>query len=144
MMNNRQLITVLLICVIGAATLGYIFAVVMIPIVSSLPPPDYPQIILDPEFITAVMTIKMMISFVNMALILLTLGIYVQIYRAIKSKFTLSLITMILLLLMNALTSNPLLLFRFGFQASGVGGFAILPDIFTTIALLVLFYLSLE
>ena len=144
MMNNRQLIAVLLISVVGAAILGYLFAIVMIPIVSSLPPHDFPPIILEPEFIEFVMIIKTVISFVNMTLILLTLGIYLQIYRTIKSKFTLGLITMILLLLLTAITSNPMVLFRYGLQASGAGSFAILPDIFTTVALLVLFYLSLE
>ncbi|MDF1539024.1 MAG: hypothetical protein P1Q69_08980 [Candidatus Thorarchaeota archaeon] len=140
-MNNRYLIAILIIAIIFAAILGYAFAIATIPIatVPTAPPPDIP-----PHIVASFIILKTMVSFINIALILLTLGIYLDIYRSVKSKFTLGLITMILLLLMYALTSNPLIHIIFGYQTIGLGPFAILPDIFTTIALLILFYLSLE
>ncbi len=140
-MNNGQLIAILIVSVIAAAILGYVFAILTIPIVTvpSTPPPDIP-----PQIIASSIILKTIVSFINVALILLTLAIYLDIYRTIKSKFTLGLVTMLLLLLMYALTSNPLIHLRFGYQTIGLGPFAILPDIFTTIALLILFYLSLE
>jgi hypothetical protein len=130
-----------MVSMIIAAILGYIFAIVTIPIatVPSTPPPDVP-----PHIVATSIILKTMVSFINIALILLTLGIYIDIYRTIRAKFTLGLITMILLLLMYALTSNPLVHLGFGYQTIGLGPFAILPDIFTTVALLILFYLSLE
>jgi hypothetical protein len=47
-------------------------------------------------------------------------------------------------LLLNALVSNPLLQFGFGFRAFGLGPFAMLPDLFTFFALVVLLYLTLK
>ncbi len=140
-MNNRQLIAILIVSMVFATILGYFFAIVTIPITTI---PSIPTRIPDPEIIATFTILKTIVSFINMALILITLGIYLDIYRTIKSKFTLGLVTMILLLLMYALTSNPLFHFRFGYETIGLGPFTILPDIFTTVALLILFYISLE
>ena len=140
-MNNRRLITILIVTVIIAGILGYLFSTMTIPLATL---PYYPIERLTPDTIAGFTILKTMISFINMALILLTLAIYINIYRSIKSRFTAGLVMMILLLLMNALTSNPLLQIRFGYAAVGLGPFAIIPDFFTTIALLILFYLSLE
>ena len=45
---------------------------------------------------------------------------------------------------MNAMTANPLLFLRFGFPIIGSGLGFMIPDVQSTIALTVLFYLSLE
>jgi hypothetical protein len=47
-----------------------------------------------------------------------------------------------LVLLLYALSSNPLLQWVFGFRAFGLGPFAMLPDLFTFVALAVLLYLT--
>ncbi|MFW9850280.1 MAG: hypothetical protein ACFFF4_14175 [Candidatus Thorarchaeota archaeon] len=140
-MNNRQLTALLVISVIVAGVLGYIFAIVTIPIAMI---PNFPVRPIPPEVISTYITLKTIISFINIALILLMLGIYGDIYRKMRSKFTLGLVTMITLLLMYALTSNPIIHSNLGFQTIGLGPFTFLPDVFTTIALLILFYLSLE
>lgn len=142
-MSKRVQIAVFTVTIALAALLGIFFSWAFI---TNRPPGHYPFEI-PPEFLPSIalfMTLKIVVSSVNMALILLTLAVYADIYRRIKSKFTMGLILMLLVLLMHALTSNPLLQYGFGYQVIGFGPLIILPDVFTMIALLVLFYLSLE
>ena len=85
---------------------------------------------------------KTVISSVNAVLLLSLLAIYVELYNKVKSEFTLGLIIYNLALLLYALTSNPLLHSGLGFMGSGLGPFAMLPDLFTLIASGILLYLS--
>jgi hypothetical protein len=87
---------------------------------------------------------KSIISIVNVTLLAALLYVYTKIYGDVKSKFTLGLIIMQLALLVYALTSNPLLQVLFGFRAEGLGPFAMLPDLFASVGLSILLYLSLE
>ena len=87
---------------------------------------------------------KTMISLVNIVFILSLILIYYGVYRQVKSQFTLGLIVVMLVLLMYASTSNPIIQVLFGFQAQGLGPFAMLPDVFTTFALGLLLYISLD
>lgn len=89
-------------------------------------------------------TIKTVFTTLNATLILILLVIYVEIYSRTRSEFTIGLIIFSAVLLLNALVSNPLLQFVFGFQAFGLGPFAMLPDLFTFFALAVLLYLTLK
>jgi hypothetical protein len=89
-------------------------------------------------------TAKIVISFVNVFLILSLLVIYVDIYRAVRSRFTVGLIVTIVALLVYAITSNPILQLFLGYPISGPGPFLFIPDIFTALAAGVLIYLSLE
>jgi hypothetical protein len=86
--------------------------------------------------------IKTVISSVNITLLVFLLTTYVNIYREIKSEFTLGLIIFSSVLLLYALASNPIVHGIFGFRAVGLGPFAMLPDLFTFVALSVLLYLS--
>jgi uncharacterized membrane protein len=89
-------------------------------------------------------TIKSVISTVNISLTLILLFIYVDIYRKTKSQFTIGLIIFSLILLFYTISSNPFIQLLFSFRAFGLGPFAMLPDIFTFAALLILLYLSLK
>lgn len=82
------------------------------------------------------------LSSINATLLVILLVTYVKMFTMIKSEFTLGLILFSLTLLFYTLTSNPILQRIFGFQAFGLGPFAMLPNMFTTIALAVLFYLT--
>ncbi len=84
------------------------------------------------------------LSTVNVTLILFLLISYFDIYRKIKSEFTVGLIVFSLTLLFYALSSNPLVHWLFGFRGFGLGPFAMLPDLFTTVALTVLLYLTFK
>jgi hypothetical protein len=123
--------------------MGLIVSTLVLPLLES---PDLPFPIPDEylPLISAMIVFKAVISTVNFALILCALAIYYNIYRAMRTRFTLGLLMMIIALMMNAFTSNPLLQFRFGGQFIGLGPLTFLPDVFTTITLIVLLYISLE
>lgn len=88
--------------------------------------------------------VKTMLSTINATLLVLLLGTYIDIYRKLKSEFTLGLILFSLILLLYAVSSNPLLQQFLGYWGIGLGPFAMLPDLFTTFALVVLLYLTMK
>jgi hypothetical protein len=87
-------------------------------------------------------TIKTVISTINVTLLVFLLFTYVDIYRKTRSEFTIGLIIFSAVFLLNALASNPFVIWAFGFRPFGLGPFAMLPDLFTLAALTVLLYLS--
>jgi hypothetical protein len=86
--------------------------------------------------------VTVVLSTVNVALLVFLFSAYLGIYRKVKSDFTLGLMVFSVILLFYALSSNPLLQRVFGFRAFGLGPFAMLPDLFTCVALSVLLYLT--
>lgn len=89
-------------------------------------------------------TAKTVISTINVTLLISLLIMYIGIYRKTRSEFTIGLVVFSLILLLNALASNPLMHWIFGFSAFGLGPFAMLPDLFTFVALAVLLYLTVK
>jgi hypothetical protein len=89
-------------------------------------------------------TAKTVFSTVNVTLSIILLLTYVSIYRKTRSEFTIGLIIFSAVFLLNALASNPLVIWIFGFRPFGLGPFALLPDLFTCGALIILLYLSLK
>ena len=89
-------------------------------------------------------TVKTVISTVNATLLIFLLITYIGIYSKTKSEFTIGLIIFSMVLLFYALASNPLVHWTFGFRAFGLGPFAMLPDVFTCVALAVLLYLTVK
>ena len=83
-------------------------------------------------------------STVNATLLVFLLAIYAEIYVKRKVQFTLWLMIFCSVLLLDALTSNSIIQWAFGFFPHGLGPFAMLPNIFTTIALAILLYLTLK
>jgi len=142
-MKKRTLIGIYFVSVIVAVILGIILSTIFLEGFTGGNSP-YPIPVEYIPALKAMMTVKTVISFVNMALIFLMLGIYIDLYRKIKTNFTAGLLLLILVLLMNAITSNPLIFMRFEGIFLGPSLGFIIPDIFSTIALSVLFYLSLE
>jgi hypothetical protein len=104
------------------------------------PPPSHE----NPEDIEFFYTAQTVVSTVNVTLSIFLLLIYVSIYRKTRSEFTIGLIIIIILFLLSALASNPLVIRAFGFLPFGLGPFALLPDLFTFGALAVLLYLSVK
>jgi len=102
-----------------------------------IPPPDN-----IPGDIELFYTAETVVSTVNVTLSIFLLVIYTNIYRKTRSEFTIGLIIFSAVFLLNALASNPLVVFAFGFRPFGLGPFALLPDLFTLGALMVLLYLS--
>jgi len=106
------------------------------------PHPPPPQNI--PGDIEFFYTAKTVVSTVNVTLLIFLLFTYISIYRKTRSEFTIGLIIFSIVLLFYALSSNPLIHWTFGFRAFGLGPFAMLPDLFTCVALAVLLYLTIK
>jgi phosphoglycerol transferase MdoB-like AlkP superfamily enzyme len=142
-MNNKKLTVILQVIVtsVVVAFIGLILATFILPPPQTTPPPipEPDRVLMD-----IYLKVKTMISLVNIVFIISLMSIYYGIYRQVKSKFTMGLIIVMLVLLMYALSSNPIIHVLFGYQAQGLGPFAMMPDIFTTIALGVLLYISLD
>ena len=88
--------------------------------------------------------IRIILSSINATLLVFMMATYVDMYRKLRSEFTIGLMLFSLSLLFYALSSNPLLQWLFGYQAFGLGPFAMLPEMFTTLALGVLMYLTMK
>jgi hypothetical protein len=88
--------------------------------------------------------VQTVLSSVNAILLIFLMAEYLDMYLKLKSEFTLGLLVFSLTLLLYALTSNPLLQWVFGYQAFGLGPFAMIPELFTTLSLGVLLYLTLK
>lgn len=127
---------------------GLVLAAVVVGVVLTslypLPPPPKPEGIenqTDHEWFSTAGTI---ISIVNITLAIALLVIYINTYRETKSEFTIGLIIVMVVLFLYAFTSNPLIQWGFKYHAYGLGPFVVLPNLFATIALVVLLYLSLK
>ena len=103
------------------------------------PRPTFPP---PPGDIQLYYGVTVVLSTVNVALLVFLFSAYLGIYRKVKSDFTLGLMVFSVILLFYALSSNPLFQRVFGFRAFGLGPFAMLPDLFTCVALSVLLYLT--
>jgi hypothetical protein len=89
-------------------------------------------------------TVKTVLSTVNVTLLVFLLLTYFSIYRKTRSEFTIGLMIFSAVFLLNVVASNPLVERAFGFLPFGLGPFAMLPDVFTSMALAVLLYLSIK
>jgi small-conductance mechanosensitive channel len=89
-------------------------------------------------------TVETIVSTVNVTLSIILLLMYVNIYRKTRSEFTIGLIIFSAVLLLHAFVSIPLIHRAFGFYPIGLGPFAMLPDLFTCLALAVLLYLTFK
>jgi hypothetical protein len=89
--------------------------------------------------------LKVVTTVGNIILLLCLLAIYAKNYEQIKSKFALGLIAFVILLLVQAFTSNPFVHVLWGFRhINALGLFMIVPDLFEFIALGILLYISLR
>lgn len=84
------------------------------------------------------------VSTINIALLVILIVTYVNIYIKTRSPFTIGLIIFAIAFLMKDLASSPFIAGLFSFRAYGLGPFAFLPGIFELAALVVLLYLSLR
>ena len=144
-MNENKRIWVLLVILTVVAILGalWVTSPYWLPrfLFERRGPFPFPQIPADIEFFYTANTV---ISTINVTLSVFLLITYIGIYRKTRSEFTIGLVIFSLVILLNALASNPFVIWAFGFRPLGLGPFAFLPDLFTFVALVVLLYLSLR
>ena len=89
--------------------------------------------------------IQAVITLGNVILLLCLLYIYARNYEQIKSKFALGLIVFIIFLLVQAITSNPLVHLLWGFRhLHALGLLQIVSAWFEFVALAILLYISLK
>lgn len=88
--------------------------------------------------------LKTVVSFINIGLIIPLFIVYAGIYRRMHSSFTFGLLAVIFALGMYAVTSNPLIVSLLGGNPGDIGLFQIVPDLCTTIALVILVRISME
>ena len=81
---------------------------------------------------------------INLVLLLGLLGIYIKTYATTKSTFMLGLTLFISVLAVQSILSLPIVHTLFGFTSFGLGVFGVLPHIFETFALIILFTLSAD
>jgi len=84
------------------------------------------------------------ISSINIALLIILIFIYADIYSKTRSPFTIGLLIFALVFLVKDLTSSPFVAAIYGFRAYGLGPFAFLPSLFELVALSILLYLSIR
>ena len=89
------------------------------------------------------LNIKAIITLGNLIFLFYLLFIYQKNYKEIKSRFSLGLIVFIILLIVQAFTSNPFVYHLWGFHHIEAFGLSIvMPDLFEFVALLILIYIS--
>ena len=143
-MNKNGRIWLVLVILVAVAALSALWAASIswfppFPFEHRLPPlHDIPG---DIEFFYMAKTV---VSTINVTILVFLLLTYVNIYRKTRSEFTIGLIVFSGVFLLNAVASNPLVIWVFGFRSFGLGPFALLPDLFTLGALGVLMYLSVK
>ena len=133
------LATVIVVAVLAALWASSTFWFPRYPWEPRLRPPE--NIPGDIEFFYIAQTV---VSTINVTLLVFLLLAYISIYRKTQSEFTIGLIIFSMVLLFYALASNPLVIWAFGFRAFGLGPFALLPDLFTCMALIILLYFTIK
>jgi hypothetical protein len=135
-MNRYAKIGIMLAIVVLMALLSFWAAASIPPQPPQGPPEQVPG---DIQFYYIANTV---VSTINATLSVFLLSAYVGLYKRTKSGFTLALMIVSSALLLNALTFNPYILWVFHFRGSGLGPFAMLPGLFTSVTLVVLLYLA--
>lgn len=95
----------------------------------------------DLQFFYAANTV---LTTINIALLVILIVIYADIYLKTRSAFTLGLVIFALVFLVKDLTSSPFIIGLYGFRAYGLGPFAFLPSLFEFVGLSILLYLSVK
>jgi hypothetical protein len=145
-MNSNTKIGLMLLVLAAVAIVSGYWAVSYEPRAPPFEPrpwPSFPTPRME-EDLELFYTIKTIVSSVNVTILVFLLITYFNIYRKTQSEFTAGLILFSMVLLLYAMVSNPIVQVAFGYRAFGLGPFAMLPDLFSLIALTVLLYLTLK
>jgi len=141
--NTRLWLVLAVLIMVGVLATILATSIVWFPVPGPFEP-RRPLLIVDIRDLELYYTAGTVMSALNLTLLVFLLATYIEIYRKTKSPFTIGLMVFSVVFLLNILASNPLIQYTFGFRAMGLGPFALLPDIFTFGALIVLLYLSIR
>lgn len=96
-----------------------------------------------PIGVESAVRVKLFVTTFNVVLFGTLFWNYVTVYRDLSNKFTLSLVVFAVALLLYALSSNPLVSLLLGFRhGTTLGPFTFIPDVFASLAAVVLVYQS--
>ena len=95
-----------------------------------------------PAYVRAVVRVELFFATFNSFMMIVMVIVYGRIYRQLPNKYTASLTLLGVALLLYAVTSHPLVHIVFGFSLSTVGAFTFIPDLFVSMAVIILFYQS--
>lgn len=132
-MNAKTKLAVMLVATFAAGAIGLFLAEAFLPPVAGVGMQGQSGFYLRT---------KSIITTINMAFAVILIAGYIKLYSEVKSKFTLGLLLAMFSLFIYAATSNPLVHALSGFCLSGLGPFAMIPDLFAAVALGILVYLS--
>ena len=142
-MSNRLRLGLVFAILVAVAILAAFWVTVMISQpsfqVRRVPPGGF--IAGDFEYFYLAFTV---ISTVNIALLVILLLTFVNIYTKTRSPFTVGLIIFAAAFLLKDVASSPFVMGLFSFGAFGLGPFIFLPGVFEFVALSVLLYLSVR
>lgn len=94
---------------------------------------------------TAYFQARLFISTFNVLALLALAWSYLRVYADLPTRFTGSLLLFSLALLLYAVSANPAIQVLFGFRGgTGLGPFTFLPDLFASVAVVVLLYQSYQ
>src|SRR3990172_13446360 len=120
-----------LIIIVGLIVIAILAAFLASLIFNSFNPPRFPFRPQPTEFNPADFEFyyiaRTVVSTINIATLVFLIATYVTIYSKTRSEFTIGLIIFALVFLMKDLAASPLVIGAFGFRASGLGPFALLP-----------------
>ncbi len=140
--NNRLVLTLLLIAMLALVAVLAAFWFI------SINQSGLQQIRTPPGFIAGDLeyfyVAFAVLSMLNIALLVLLISVYIDIYRKTKSPFTVGLVIFAVVFLIKDLTDSPLITSMLGFRAYGLGPFAFIPSLLEFFALTVLLYLSIK
>jgi hypothetical protein len=143
-MSSRFKIGIILTVLAAVAVVTALWALVALhepPFLIRRAPPPSGFVPGDFEYFYLAFTI---ISTINIALLVMVLLTYVNIYNKTRSPFTVGLIIFALAFLLKDISSHPFVVGLFSFREYGLGPFAFLPGVFECAALSVLLYLSIK
>jgi len=110
-----------------------------------IPPFQQPrQYIFNPADLELYYIARAVFSTINIVLTIIIIVSYADIYLKTRAPFTAVLLLFAMLFLIKDITWSPFVIGWFKFTLLGLGPFAMLPDMFETAALMVLFYLAVK
>lgn len=132
-MTPKTKLALILVAIVIAGAVGLLLAEIFLPPIAGVGMQGQSGLYLR---------LKSIFTTVNMAFAIILMAGYIRLYLDVRSKFTLGLLLAMFSLFIYAATSNPLVHALSGFCLSGLGPFAMIPDVFAAVALGILVYLS--
>ncbi len=139
---KTKIVALMVAAAVGFSLIGYILNDVFSP-------PDlpfrHPMRLPTTSELHTYLSMRSVLATLNAGLLTVLLAVYIGVYRKTRAHFSIGLILFTTILILYAITSGPLiLLLSLHFRIYGLGALAALPELLTTVAVVVLLYLSLK